>query len=303
MVTSSITAKYANTERIYTMLKKLTGSFFLSGLALMSAGNVFAQSGDAGLAGMVSSLRDLRHPAITLDYLAGSSAAGDHINYNAYQLSASATVLGGTHIWGSVPLRQQSGPLGSVSGIGDLTIVINQSLVNLAGIDISVDLGTKLATGSVNEGSLPQAYQNGTGSNDLLLGLDFMTSSISLGAAYELNGGRSLNEITRLKRGDDFIMHAGYTHRGESLDLGGELIGIWQIQESSVLNPVAQTEEFINVAGSDGLALNALFKARYKLTDMFAINGSLGIPLNKKGNNVDGLSRAVTASVGAALSF
>src|SRR5438067_1581868 len=106
------------------MLNKITASVFLSSALFASA--TYAQSGDAGFANFVSSLRDLRHPAITLDYLSGSSAAGDHINYNAMQLSASATVLGGTHIWGSVPLRQQDGPLGSVSGIGDLSIVINQ---------------------------------------------------------------------------------------------------------------------------------------------------------------------------------
>src|SRR5437762_2341032 len=124
------------------MLKKISGSMFLL-TCMLASEKMYGQSGDAGLAGFVGELRDLRHPAITLDYLAGSSAAGDNINYNAYQLSAAATVFGGTHIWGSVPLRQQNGPLGSVSGLGDLTIVINQSLINFAGADISLDLGTK----------------------------------------------------------------------------------------------------------------------------------------------------------------
>jgi hypothetical protein len=283
------------------MLRKFTGSFFLTSV-MFFAHNASAQSGDGGLQNFVSSLRDLRHPAITLDYLSGTSAS-DNINYNALQVSASATVLGGTHIWGSIPLRQQNGLLGSVSGIGDLTIVINQSLINLAGIDLSVDLGTKLATGSVNSGSLPQSYQNGSGTNDFILGLNITTSAISLGAGYELVGGRSMNEITRLKRGDDFIVHAGYMNRGQSLDIGGELIGIWQIQESSILNPVAQGEQFINVAGSNGLMLNTLLKAQYRLTDMIAFNGSLGIPLNKHDQHDGGPSRGVTASAGIGISF
>ena len=284
------------------MLRKLPGSFFLTIVVLSSSG-AFAQTGDGSLQNFVSALRDLRHPAITLDYLSAGGAPGDKINYNALQLSASATVLGGTHIWGSVPLRQQNGPLGSVSGIGDLTVVINQSLIDLAGADISVELGTKLATGSVTEGSLPQAYQNGTGTNDLLLGLNIMTSALDLGAGYELVGGRSMNQITRLKRGDDFIVHAGYMNRGESLDLGGELIGIWQIQESSILNPVSQTKSFINVAGSNGLMLDALIKAQYRLGSMIAINGTLGIPLNKLNQNDGGPTRGLTASAGVGISF
>ncbi|MDP4220366.1 MAG: hypothetical protein Q8916_12000 [Bacteroidota bacterium] len=285
------------------MQKKIPALMLFATISVLAAHSTYAQSGDAGLAGFVGELRDLRHPAITLDYLYGSSAAGDHITYNAYQVSAALTVFGGTHIWGSVPLRQQNGPLGSVSGIGDLTIVINQSLINLAGLDLSVDLGTKLATGSVTNGSLPQSYQNGTGSSDLLLGVDLVSSSINLGVAYELAGGRSANELTRLKRGDDFIARAGYMHHGESLDLGGEVIGIWQIQESSVLNPITQAGDYINVAGSNGLALNALFKARYNLGSMFSITGTLGIPLNKRDHNEDGLSRSLTASAGVALSF
>ncbi len=265
-----------------------------------------AQCSDAGICSIENQLRDRWRHSITLTYLYGKSGSNvdttqSGLTFQTLMLSGEVQLFTGTSIWASIPLNHQSGPLGTVTGIGDLIVIVNQKLFSISGAEFSVGAGGRFATASVNNNGLPQAYQSGLGSNDLLLEADIISKNINIGIGYQLAGGRSLNEITRLKRGDNFIVRTGYTYRAEHFDLGGELLAIKQIQESTVLNPIVQGSEFIAVNGSNQFQLNVLLKARYSFNDTFGLTGTVGIPLLKREVNLDGLTRSFSASVGIAV--
>lgn len=263
----------------------------------------FAQDSDAGITSIESALHDRKHESINFDYMYGHSGKEDNLRFNTYRLSADINLFTGTKIWGSLPLVMTEGPLGGVSGIGDLILVVNQQLFTIGGAGAYIDLGTRLATGTQNADSLPQQYQTGLGSNDLMIGVSVVSDNVNVGIGYQLNGGRASNELTRLKRGDDFIVRGGYMHRGASFDFGGELLAIKKLEEQSILDHIDSlgSEIFTNLPGSDGFQINALLKARWNISDAFALTGSFGFPLIDRQVNVDGLKRAYSATAGISI--
>jgi hypothetical protein len=270
---------------------------------LVYSSPAFSQCSDAGICSIESALHDRKHQTINFDYIYGASDSS--LTYATYQLSGDIDVFTGTRIWASLPLVMTEGPLGGVSGIGDLIIVVNQKLFEIAGAGTFIDFGTRLATGTQNAGdSLPLKYQTGLGSNDLMFGLSVVSDNINVGIGYQLNGGRSANEITRLKRGDDFIVRGGYMHRGESIDFGGELLAIKKLEEQSIFihfDDSLGQEVFTNLPNSDAFQLNALLKARWNIANSFALTGSVGFPLLERKVSVDGLTRAYTLTAGVAV--
>lgn len=294
---------------MYKRMKRSYALYFTSLMILFSSmitTCAIAQCSDAGICSIENQLRDRWRHSIMLTYLYGKSGSNADstqggLTFQTLMLSGEVQLFTGTSIWASLPLNQQSGPLGTVTGIGDLIVIVNQKLLSIGGAELSVGAGGRFATASVNNNNLPQSYQSGLGSNDLILQADIISKSINVGIGYQLAGGRSLNEITRLKRGDNFIIRGGYTYRGEHFDLGGELLAIKQIQESTVINPVAQSSEFVAVSGSNQFQINILLKARYSFNDTFGLTGTVGIPLLKREVNLDGLTRAFSASVGVAV--
>lgn len=254
---------------------------------------------------MQTQLRDRRYQSIVLTYVYGNSGpSGDssqrNIKYYSFILSGEAEVLDGFNLWASVPVNQQSGLLGSVTGVGDVMVIVNKKLLTAFGAEFSVGLGGRFATGNDNQDHLPQAYQSGLGSNDFLIEADAISKALNFGFAYQITGSRNANERTKLKQGDQFVVNAGYTYRGDGFDIGLQLLGIKQLQETSVLDPLSQTTSFVNVAGTDALQLDMLLKARGQVTGWLAIVGSAGFPINLRDVNVDGLTREFTTSLGLA---
>ncbi|HYM20810.1 MAG TPA: hypothetical protein VEW28_07395 [Candidatus Kapabacteria bacterium] len=281
-------------------------SIIILAVATLLPLKVFAQSADAGISSLENELRDRWRHSIMLTYVYGTSGgAGDstqqNMKYYSLVLSGEAQIFSGTSVWASLPLNQQDGLLGSVTGIGDLLVIVNQKLFSISGADISLGVGGRFATATVTTDHLPQAYQSGLGSNDLLVDADMISKNINFGIGYQLAGSRNVNNFTQLKRGDEFIVRGGYTYRGDSFDLGGELLAVEPLQQSSVINPVSQSGDFVNVVGSDKLQLSMLLKARYNFNGTFAVTGTLGFPFSERTVNVDGLARSLSASLGAAL--
>ncbi len=295
--------------KIYKRMKRSYALCFTLLMMLLSSiltTSAIAQCSDAGICSIENQLRDRWRPSIMLTYLYGKSGSNadstqSGLTFQTLMLSGEAQLFTGTSIWASLPLNHQSGPLGSVTGIGDLIVIVNQKLLSISSAELSVGAGGRFATATVKDNNLPQSYQSGLGSNDLILEADIISRNFNLGIGYQLAGGRSLNEITRLKRGDSFIIRGGYTYRVEHFDLGGELLAIKQIQESTVLNPLSQGSEFVAFNGSDQFQINILLKSRYNFNDSFGLTATVGIPLLKREVNLDGLTRVFSASVGVAV--
>ena len=193
-------------------------------------------------------------------------------------------------------LNRQVGPLGTVSGIGDLFLIYKHRLWNQGSSAFSLSSGLKLATGNANANpNLPQVYQPGLGTNDLLFGLNYQISSwqIQLGYQY-VQRIRNANEVNRLKRGDDLYAEINYS--GDML--GGQVIfklmGIKRLQESEISDG---SGSFVIVDGSAQTQVNVAAIYAYRFGNGYAVTAEAALPLLKREINVDGLTRHFTFSV------
>lgn len=273
-------------------------------LALISFILVFPQSAawgqcsDAGVC-IIGKKHSASGNIIGLSYSYGNSGKDSTLMFNTIRLEGTYHIFENADIHLGIPFSNQSGPAGTARGIGDLTILWNQIVMRNEGTTLRLQGGLKLATGSVNSNDLPQAYQSGLGTNDILLGATFEIKGIALASAYQITTGRSANRNTRLRRGDDLMLRAGYTHRAQDFTLGGELLAIKRIQESSVLQ-TAQPETFVNVPNSNQLQVNLVGRMTYTFTERFQLQVESALSLLKRDTNVDGLKRAFTLSLGVA---
>jgi len=236
-------------------------------------------------------------------YKYGYSGKEDDVQFNSLQLNGSYNMFSNTSIQLLIPYNIQSGPTGDVSGIGDLILSLNQNLLTDESSLLDASLGVKLATGDDNKDNLPQVYQSGLGTNDVLFVLNYTYNKLSVGAGYQLSGGRN-NNITRLEKGDDLLLRVLYQLSFDLITITPQLLFIQRLAKSSVLDTTSTEEEkFVEVDKSDQTQLNFLTVLEYNIADNLSLVGDFAIPFIKREVNVDGLTRAFTASVGVAFSI
>ena len=266
----------------------------------------YAQCSDAGvcqLGGHLAKGEEKELFNISAAYKYGYSGKDDDVQYNSFVLDGSYNLLENSSVQVLIPYNIQSGPEGSVSGVGDLILSWNQQLYSNENSSFNASLGAKLATGDDNKDSLPQVYQSGLGTNDILFGLSYTYSKITVGAGYQLAGGRNDN-ILRLERGDDLLLRASYQFAFNQLSIVPQLLFIQRLAKSSILDTTSTDEEsFVEVEGSDQAQLNFLAKLEYRIDENISLVGDFAIPFIKREVNLDGLTRAFSASAGIRFSF
>lgn len=290
-------------------LKTIIILFVLTFLNL-SGSDTYSQCSDAGVCVLGKKHNGQTHSfnsQFSLSYVFGRSGkstdADDDILYNSLRLAGEFEVFKPLRFGFSLPYSFNSGDLGSASGIGDLSMYFTYTIpINKHAL--SFQLGGKLATGKVNTSdSLPQAYMPGLGTNDLLVGAGFSTRNFSISAAYQKPFGRSANDVTRLKRGDDLMFRAGYYEVFNRLKIKAEVLTILRIQESSIQNPLALNEEFIDIDGSNEPQVNILGEVSYSVSNNFELTGLAAVPLLNRDYNLDGLRRSISLSAGVTYRF
>lgn len=262
----------------------------------------FTQCSDAGICSVGEHKGEKNH-AVSWGVTYGTSGKDDDINFYSIKLSGMFSPFSATEGFFQsssfvveAPFNIQKGPLGSVNGLGDLTILFNQPVYK-SDFDLIMTIGAKIATANVDANSLPQAYQSGLGTNDLLFGLTLVYESLHFSAGYQKTNGRSSNSLTRLKRGDDLLLKAGYQFKLDDLTLSPELLYIQRIGESSVIVPSVMNETFISIPGSDQNQLNLLVNINYHLSEDYSIKAGFALPFIKRKINVDGLTRKFSSGV------
>jgi hypothetical protein len=244
-----------------------------------------------------------RH-TFALWYIYGSSGAPDDIAFHTLVAEAGAEVFDGTRVSSRLPYTSIEGPLGSASGLGDLMLFLDQRIWQYSGMEFRAQAGVKLATGDDNAGGLPQAYQPGLGSSDLILGVSFDAAPWSTAVGYQHPAGRSENSLIRLQRGGDLLARAGYRTAIDRYGIGIEAIAIQRLSESSVIDLEASgTETFMNVPGSDQLQVNILGSFSAPLSEHLRLALLAAFPLLQRDVNIDGLKRALTLTAGIEASF
>jgi hypothetical protein len=232
----------------------------------------------------------------------GYSGKEDEIKYYSFVIDGYYNVLDKSSVQLMIPYNIQSGPLGDVSGIGDLIVSWNQGIYTDKNFSINISAGIKLATGDDIKDSLPQAYQSGLGTNDLLFGVNYAYKNLSLGVGYQLYGGRNSN-IYQLKKGNDLLLRILYQFLFNNFNIIPQLLYIQPLAESSILDSTSTNGNTYDVEDSNQPQLNFLASLQYRLNDNFTLMGDFAFPFIKRKVNLDGLKRAITASLGMMFSF
>jgi hypothetical protein len=272
-------------------------------LVVLTPPLLHAQCSDAGVCSVGKHESTLYH-AVGFSYAFGKSGKEDDLKFHTIGFDATIRAFQETRLIVSLAWSSQSGPLGSTSGLGDLSLLVHHMLSRGTSGQWNIQFGGKFATGEVHGADLPQAYQSGLGTNDLLFGLSYAKDKLTAAVGYQLSRGRSENRLTRLKRGDDLMLRAGYEVTASSLRTHLELLAIKRLHKSSVRAfTVTPTEQFVEVEGSNQLQVNVVGRAIYPLADQYSLQVLAAIPLLKRDVNLDGLTRAVTVSAGIQFSF
>ncbi len=260
----------------------------------------FAQCSDAGVCKLGFEHKEPNNKKFNagISYLFGTSGKDENVKFHSVKLDLSYQPFNNAKLSAIIPYNIQSGPLGDVNGIGDLILSFTQNIYHYKKQNFSFTFGGKIATGKDNQDNLPQLYQSGLGSNDLLLGLNYTNRNVMLGLGYQVAGGRNENSITRLERGDDLIARGSFIFEFDNLNLSPQLLIIKRIGKSSVLDLTSPDEKFIKLKDSDQLQINFLVNADYSLNNNMKLTLEIAFPFLKREVNVDGLTRAFTAGIG-----
>lgn len=270
---------------------------------LLSSSPLFAQCSDAGICSIGGQSSSVTH-TIGIGYAYGRSTSADDLTFHSIGLEGIFQLQQDTRLSVTLPWSGQSGPLGSTSGIGDLIVVLDHRIHDDLPGQLNVQVGGKFATGAVNGSNLPQSYQSGLGTNDLLLGFSYALDSWSGSVGYQYSRGRSENRITRLKRGDDLLVRFGYTTDVHTTTAAFEILAIKRLEESSVFGFTTQSGEvFVAVPKSDQLQINFLGRFSVPLQEGTSLHSLLAFPFLNREVNVDGLTRALTLSLGVRLTL
>lgn len=257
-----------------------------------------SQCSDAGVCS-IGSHQPAAHHQVGIGYTYGKSSAVDDLTFHAVALEGNFHLQQDTRLAVTLPWSRQSGPLGSASGLGDLILVLDHVILRSMRGQFNMQLGGKFATGVVNGGNLPQSYQSGLGTNDLLLGLSWSYDSWNAALGYQYSRGRSGNRPTRLKRGGDLLMRLGYNAPIASIAAGVEILAIKRLEKSSVFAFTTQSGDvFISIPKSDQFQINLLGRFSLPLNEGYSLQSILAFPILKRDINVDGLTRALTLSIG-----
>lgn len=267
----------------------------------------YAQCSDAGVCsvGGHSMEQESRSPfIISASYKFGLSGKDDDVKYHLFQLGTVYNVLESTSLQLSIPYNIQSGPLGEINGIGDLLISITQKLLSEEKSSLNVSIGAKLATGDDSKNNLPMAYQSGLGSNDFIFAINYSYESIGIGLGYQLAGSRN-NNLIKLKRGDDLLIRATYIILLDKFTINPQLLFIKRLAKSNTVNnlSMAPIETFVDVANSDQTQFNLLTQVQYQINSNYSLIADFAVPFIKREVNVDGLTRAFSASAGVMISI
>lgn len=265
----------------------------------------YAQCSDAGVCSVGGHSKEQESRSlfnISASFKYGYSGKDDNLKYNSFQVGALYNVLEKTSFQFSIPYNMQSGPLGDVSGIGDLLVSVNQNLYSDENSGFDASFGVKLVTGDDNKDNLPMPYQSGLGSNDLILAISYYYDNLTFGAGYQLAGKRN-NNVLKLERGDDLLLRAAYNFQFDKLSIKPQILFIQRLVKSSILDTTSAQETFIEVENSNQTQLNLLVLGNYQLSDNISLFVDFAVPFIKREVNVDGLTRAFSASLGVKFSI
>lgn len=275
----------------------------LLAICLLSSGGLWGQCSDAGLCTLEKAAAGTGH-WLGVAIQSASSGKEELLEYRTLRIEGQLGLAASTKLLFQLPVTRIEGPRGTVTGMGDMILALDQKLLSREGWFLAAQVGARVPTGKDNGSpQLPQAYQTGLGGTDILGGVRVDASRWAAGLAYQHAGTRSSNQQTRLQRGNDLLFWGEFRPSHDALQFAFKALAIQRLGRSSVREPGTSAERFVEVPDSDRLQVNLVASVRRKLGESLSLEASAALPLLKRPTNEDGLKRRYTAGLGVIWSF
>ncbi len=301
-------------------MKKIFITLLFIFLAVDNAG---AQCSDGGVCSLHSNDNGIfRKSGIGADYLNGYSGRDSDIRYESLKLGAYYWFSREMNIGAVLPLNLQRSKYGTIQGIGDLLVVFDYLFkdhpgdMTISGDNsllvgrfeaTSIQIGGKFATGTFNQDNLSLQYQNGLGTNDLLLGIMYTAANPQVynydlfvgGFTLQIPFGIAGNKYDSLRRGIDLLGRMSYQYPIlHKFGLKGEFMAIQRLTKSKLYE-----SGNIRTIDDNDLEINISAAATYDYLEEILFETGFSIPLVEKKINYDGLKREYTLFVSANYRF
>ena len=226
-----------------------------------------------------------------------------------------------------LPYQWTTGNFGGAAGIGDISISATHNIHRFKNFELNATVGMKIPSnksdlksdGSKVPGSenlvLPMYYQVSLGSWDVIVGASLINEKWLFAAGYQnaltannntfkwgdwdpiyQNGDaveyvHAYDRATKLKRGSDIMLRVERNFRFARYSFNIGLLPIYRITPDQIIDSPTGEGEYIDVAGTTGLALSALGGIGYNFNINNAIKFTYGQKLMQRDVNPDGLTR------------
>ncbi|MGG9960616.1 hypothetical protein [Ferruginibacter sp. SUN106] len=229
-----------------------------------------------------------------------------------------------TSVTGKLSFSAVGGELANTSGLSDLFLSVNHAFdikkkwqkSFIVGLKIPLDDGNIIKNGIY----LPMPYQTSLGTTDLVLGLNFLKKSFGATIAVQqplkpANGNRflpqnyPLNKLAseylptnKFVRKGDVLLRFSYNIKlnNKKFSVRPSLLSIYHEANDTYLDASDVRRE---IPKSNGLTLNAVVFAGYKLNAKSGFELGIGSPFVVRTNRPDGLTRSVVASLDYKINF
>lgn len=209
-----------------------------------------------------------------------------------------------------MPYNFTFGNLGNISGLGDLSLSVNQRVYSTDVASINFVAGIKIPANEANirKGGfpLPMAYQTSLGTYDMILGMSTNLDSWHISFGYQHSFGHNLNEFEHrydnpanfnnynesyhLQRADDIMVRVEKIYTVNSYKLLFGVLPIYHLWEDKIMDGQ-------KVDGSSGLTLNLNAAVEKKFKNDIIMNIILAAPIIDREVRPDGLTRSFVVVV------
>jgi len=228
------------------------------------------------------------------------ASGGDGIDYVTLSPRLSFTLWTSTVVSAVLPYLDLDGPDGDANGIGDSMVTLRQEWAASDTLMVSLIAGVRLPTGDDNANpGLPQGYQLGLGSIDVLGGIGGQWRSLSVTFAYQAAGDPNDLEGTHLQRGDDVALSGDVAPRLGHWQPQIGLVAVHRLDESTIDAGSGRTP----VVNSDGMQVNLRGGVTWTPRQQVDLGFSFAKALLSRESNVDGLTRSWAIGLSAASSW
>jgi len=279
------------------MLKNLLICSIIALIIMLSVQVSYTQCSDAGICylGQRYERKILGSPInsrLSLEYYFGMSGMAENSIYNSVTADGELSFLKNNSVSFKIPyMFMNSDSIGNVKGIGDVTFSVNRYIILNKTQYMCFQAGGKFATSSKEK----FGYQNGYGTNDLLLGANYYYSffNIGLGTQIPLSEYKTIG-IT-FKRGSDLLIRGGYIRAIDKFSVKIEGVLIKRLSKSELKSGLLPE---IFIKNSDFFQVNLTGGLTWQMNDKFSSKINFTIPLMKREDNSDGTKRSFTALAG-----